>query len=479
MTARSSLRPAVQAATTLRRMGGVLDEPVARFVEELVPVLDHLAGQLASVSRDKLPRDVAQEAYNLAAAFVATDGRFTDDELQAFLDAFAPRFPTLLAFTPAQVRSTGMLDGKDQWLGEPSILFDILVRADAARGTSWSWRYYERAMALAHAVCATDAVPSSAELAALDRFRSLLLRTMDTAGVARPGSTRPGGTDRAGGPTDAPDEPPLPPARPLEELLDELDALVGLEPVKAEVKLVANLLQVQNLRRERGLPVVESSRHLVFTGNPGTGKTTVARLLAQIYRTLGVVEKGQLVETDRSGLVAGYVGQTAIKVRQVVESALGGVLLIDEAYALARGSERGGDFGIEAIDTLVKMMEDHRDDLVVIAAGYTDEMEVFISSNPGLRSRFPKTIHFPDFDTDELVAIFVSMCERNGYGCPPDTVAAVRAWLGAVPRTKGFGNARLARNLFEAALAHHATRVVGIEEPTDEDLSVLLPEDVR
>jgi SpoVK/Ycf46/Vps4 family AAA+-type ATPase len=203
----------------------------------------------------------------------------------------------------------------------------------------------------------------------------------------------------------------------------------------------------------------------------------VARLLAQVYRTLGVVEKGHLVETDRAGLVAGYVGQTALKVTEVVQSALGGLLLVDEAYALARGGER--DFGQEAIDTLVKLVEDHRDELVVIAAGYPEEMQRFVESNPGLRSRFPKTIHFPDYTTDELVSIFASMCKAHAYSCLPETLEVVRAWFDGQPRDKGFGNARLARNLFESAMAHQATRVVALDRPTDAQLLELLPEDVR
>jgi SpoVK/Ycf46/Vps4 family AAA+-type ATPase len=302
----------------------------------------------------------------------------------------------------------------------------------------------------------------------------VLLRTMDRAGLARPGGA--GGAPASDAAAARPPAAPQEPARPLEELLAELDGLVGLAPVKAEVKLVANLIQVQNLRRERGLPVVESSRHLVFTGNPGTGKTTVARLLAQIYRTLRVVERGHLVETDRAGLVAGYVGQTALKVKEVFESALGGVLLIDEAYALARGGER--DFGQEATDTLVKLMEDHRDDVAVIAAGYTEEMHQFVESNPGLRSRFPKTIHFPDYTTDELVAIFESMCKKASYTCTPEAGQAARSWFEAQPRDKGFGNARLARNLFEAAMARQASRLVARDDPTNEELMALLAEDV-
>ncbi|MGH9152962.1 MAG: translation initiation factor IF-2 N-terminal domain-containing protein [Acidimicrobiales bacterium] len=274
----------------------------------------------------------------------------------------------------------------------------------------------------------------------------------------------------------APPAAPAEPARPLEELLEELDALVGLAPVKAEVRLVANLIQVQNLRRERGLPVAEASRHLIFTGNPGTGKTTVARLLARIYRTLGVVDKGHLVETDRSQLVAGFVGQTAIQVRKVVEGALGGVLLVDEAYALARGDQR--DFGQEAIDSLVKLIEDHRDAFVVIAAGYPDEMATFVGSNPGLRSRFPRTIAFPDYGDEELVAIFVVMASRSAYRCTPEALDRLGRWFAAQPRDKGFGNARLARNLFEASVARQASRVVAIESPTDDDLMALTADDV-
>jgi SpoVK/Ycf46/Vps4 family AAA+-type ATPase len=179
------------------------------------------------------------------------------------------------------------------------------------------------------------------------------------------------------------------------------------------VELVTNLLAVQQLRRTRGLPTVPTSRHLVFTGNPGTGKTTVARLVAELYRSLGVVSRGHLVETDRSGLVAGYVGQTAERTREVVDEALDGVLLIDEAYALSR-SEDGRDFGREAIDTLVKLMEDHRDRLVVIVTGYPEEMAEFVGSNPGLASRFPRTIHFPDLTTDELVDVAHHVAARHG-----------------------------------------------------------------
>jgi SpoVK/Ycf46/Vps4 family AAA+-type ATPase len=242
------------------------------------------------------------------------------------------------------------------------------------------------------------------------------------------------------------------------------------------VHLVTNLLRVQQIRRERNLPVLEASRHLVFTGNPGTGKTTVARLLAQIYRTLGVVERGHLVETDRSGLVAGFVGQTAGKVVAAFDRADQGVLLIDEAYSLTRGGEN--DFGREAIDMVVKLVEDRRDRLVVILAGYPDEMEELIDANPGMRSRFPKTIYFPDYSDDELLAIVESLGAAGRYHLDDGAREAVRAWFAAQPRTAGFGNGRLARNLFEAAVANQASRLVAIERPTDEQLTTLTADDI-
>ncbi len=456
----------------------ILEVPVARFIDDLTPRLASIAHDVVpGAPRDKASMDVTREAFNLVAAFIDSDTRQTDDELWPFIKVFAPRVADseLHRATPATIRTAQIVSGKRAWLAAPSILFDIFVQTDKS-GTNHAWSYYEHAMVLAHAVCATDAVPSEPELVAIERFRSVLLRAIDAAGLPRPGAVSAEASPSEAAVARRPAEPEEPP-RPLEELFAELDGLIGLEAVKEEVKLVANLIQVQNMRRERGLPVADSSRHLVFTGNPGTGKTTVARLLAQIYRTLEVVKSGHLVETDRSGLVAGYVGQTALKVKEIFESALEGVLLIDEAYALARGGEK--DFGLEAIDTLVKLIEDHRDDVVVIVAGYPDEMHTFVESNPGLRSRLPKTIAFPDYTTEELVRIFESMCAKHSYHCHSGTREAVAAYFDSQPRDKGFGNGRLARNLFESAMAQQASRLVTVESPTNEQLMALDPSDIR
>lgn len=468
-----------------------LGQEVGHFIAALAGPLEDLARR-AGMDAGRARADVGQDAWALAAALVAVDGRITDAEVHALIIAFAGRVPVPVEHaTPDEVRRQGLLDGAETWLGAPSPLFSLLRDADRRDGTVLARTYYDRAMALAHAAVAIDGYTDRFELAAVERFREMLLRLLPDADRGH-GDGGPGGHGPHG-PVAAPAEATEPqlatveglhePARPLAELMAELDDLVGLEGVKAEVRLVTDLLRVEAMRRERDLPTVTASRHLVFTGNPGTGKTTVARLLAQIYRALGVVERGHLVETDRSGLVAGFVGQTAIRVAEVVEAADGGVLLIDEAYALARGGER--DFGVEAIDTLVKLMEDRRDRLVVIVAGYTEEMATFIGSNPGLRSRFPKTIFFDDYTTEELLAILEGLAERYHYRFTEGARERMAEILDAAPRDRGFGNARLARNLFEAAVARHASRVVELAgtgeapaDPSDEDLVTITAEDV-
>ena len=268
------------------------------------------------------------------------------------------------------------------------------------------------------------------------------------------------------------------PAETMEDLKKELHGYIGLDRIKEEVDSLINWIEICKAREQHGLPTPDLSLHMVFSGNPGTGKTMVARLMSRIYKCLGVLSKGHLVEVDRSGLVAGYVGQTAIKTAEVIEKAMGGVLFIDEAYALTnRGSM---DYGMEAVDTLLKAMEDHRDDLVVIVAGYTELMQEFVHSNPGLESRFNRFMHFPDYTVEEMTGIFTMRCEKSGYTLAESAQDTLREILERESKdVEGFGNARGVRNLFEKAIAAQADRLSqGGEEITKETLMLLTRADL-
>ena len=294
-----------------------------------------------------------------------------------------------------------------------------------------------------------------------------LLKDMDEQ-LAIPAG--PGGSD-GGAEAEAPQEPEKDP-------MEELDQLIGLESIKSDVKELMDFVKIQKMRKDQGLKSVPVSLHLVFTGNPGTGKTTVARIIGRLYKQIGVLSKGQLVETDRSGLVAGFVGQTALKTQEKIKAAMGGVLFIDEAYALT--SNEQDTFGQESVDTILKAMEDHRDDLVVIVAGYTAPMEKFINSNPGLKSRFNKYIEFPDYTTDELEQIFYMNCKKYDYVVEEEVKHQIRSLivLRKLQQLENFANAREIRNMFEEIITNQARRVAAMENPTQEDMMKITLEDL-
>jgi Cdc6-like AAA superfamily ATPase len=267
------------------------------------------------------------------------------------------------------------------------------------------------------------------------------------------------------------------PPRTSEAMLGELDALVGLESVKREVRALTDMIEVGRRRQQAGLKAASVKRHLVFTGSPGTGKTTVARLYGEILASLGVLEKGHLVEVSRVDLVGEHIGSTAIRTQEAFDRARGGVLFIDEAYALSP-EDSGRDFGKEAIDTLVKLMEDHRDAVVVIVAGYTAEMERFLSVNPGVASRFSRTITFSDYNPGELLRIVEQQADEHEYRLADGTAQALLKYFTALPKGPAFGNGRTARQTFEAMVERHAGRVAQVQEPSKDDLTLLYAEDL-
>jgi adenylate kinase family enzyme len=378
-----------------------------------------------------------------------------------------------------------------RWRAAPTATLGALVAQGSAVGAPYAQALAEVASAACSLGEPTMRVIGNASVAASAQLTAVGLRaTLPSAGTTPPdlSPTASGSTVPASRQKPEPDRQPSPAggeqaggqalpkpvqARSVQELLAELDALIGLERVKAEIHRQVAILRVERLRADAGMKSPTITRHLVFTGNPGTGKTTVARLVSGIYASLGLLSQGQLIEVDRSELVAGYLGQTAAKTAEVVAKAAGGVLFIDEAYSLT-----GDQYGTEAVDTLVKEMEDRREDLVVIVAGYPAPMEAFVSANPGLASRFRTTIEFDDYTDDELVKILTLLAKNSDYELTPPALARFRELLAVTTRSSTFGNGRFARNTLEAAIGAHAWRLRVVEAPTTDQLRQLLGEDL-
>jgi adenylate kinase family enzyme len=413
-----------------------------------------------------------------SAGVPAGTARYEGSALAAAVAESAPGAPASWAVSVGGGTTQDFFDAATRgrrWRAAPTATLSSLV----AQGSSRSVAYAQALAEVVSAACGlgepTMRVIGNASVAAAAQLTAAGART----GLSEPVQTPTPPASHTSGVLADPDSTtetarPVPTKqKSVEELLAELDALIGLKRVKREVHRQVAILRVERLRADAGMKNATITRHLVFTGNPGTGKTTVARLVSGIYTALGLLSQGQLIEVDRSELVAGYLGQTAVKTAEVVAKAAGGVLFIDEAYSLT-----GDQYGTEAVDTLVKEMEDRRDDLVVIVAGYPAPMEAFVSANPGLASRFRTTVEFDDYTDDELVKILTLLADSSDFELTGEALAHFRELLAATPRDSSFGNGRFSRNTLEAAIGAHAWRLRDIEAPTTEQLRQLLPQDL-